>query len=261
MMEKSAPKGWDGAGINFERDFLEAEREKATWRGDTFYVAVAYRGLNYRNTRKAKEVPEMRGILYILLGYLLGSILFAKIFGRLLGCGDVAENSADQNPGTFNAFQNGGFLCGTLTLCGDILKGFLPVWMYLHAANTSSDGMVFALVLAAPVIGHIFPLFHAFRGGNGIATTFGCLLGLLPNYVPLVMLACCFIVFSCIIRVSPHYYRTLLTYFSAEILTLIFSRNFSIVIGFTLIALMVGVRLWKSDEEKQAFQVGVLWRR
>ena len=69
----------------------------------------------------------IRDISYILLGYGLGSVLFAKVFCSWLKKTDVTQNTADGNPGTTNAFKNGGFLCGTLTLICDILKGFLPV--------------------------------------------------------------------------------------------------------------------------------------
>ena len=117
------------------------------------------------------------------------------------------------------------------------------------------------LVLAVPVIGHIFPLFHSFRGGKGIATTFGCLLGLLPEYGPLIILICCFLLFSCIVRISPHYYWTLLTYLSAEIFMVLFANDIAVIIGFTLIALTIGVGLWKSNEQKQACKVGILWMR
>ena len=64
-------------------------------------------------------------ILYgcILLGYLSGSILFARVSMALLHKGYILTASKDGNPGTANAFRYGGFLCGTLTLSGDLLKG------------------------------------------------------------------------------------------------------------------------------------------
>ena len=66
---------------------------------------------------------ETRDILYILCGYLCGSVLFARVFGRLLGHCDVAAESDDNNPGAANAFKYGGFLCGLLTLVFDINSG------------------------------------------------------------------------------------------------------------------------------------------
>lgn len=104
-------------------------------------------------------------------------------------------------PGAANAFTYGGFFCGIITLFGDILKGFLPVYCYLLNAGGMSFNLT--LVLAAPVIGHILPVFYHFKGGKGIAVTFGCLLGLFPDIRPALILAAAFIFFSLIIRIIP----------------------------------------------------------
>lgn len=148
-----------------------------------------------------------RTLLYTILGYLSGSLLFAKFFNRLLDGEDVTAESPDKNPGVYNAFLYGGKFCGILTLCCDLLKGFFPVYLYSRAPDlplfpagngpaipvVSGGGL--ALVLAAPVLGHIFPLWHRFRGGKGITVTFGVLLGLLPQAGPVVILACVFLFF------------------------------------------------------------------
>ena len=55
---------------------------------------------------------EMRDILYILFGYLLGSILFARLGGLIFKKTDITAESPDKNPGTMNAFTYGGFRCG-----------------------------------------------------------------------------------------------------------------------------------------------------
>lgn len=204
------------------------------------------------------QVIYMREIIYIIFGYLAGSLLFTRLSSRVLGLGDIAENSIDKNPGSANAFRNGGFLCGALSLCGDILKGFFPVWLYLRSGG-QAGGAAFVLILAAPVIGHIFPVFYSFHGGKGIATSFGCLLGLLPEYFPAAVLACCFLFFSCIVRVTPNYHKTLLTYVCAGLLMLFLSENAAVTGGFLLIALSVIFRLLTSGEEKSQCKVGLLW--
>ena len=58
----------------------------------------------------------VRALLFILLGYLSGSVLYAKIWGKLLCGTDITKGSTDGNPGTANAFIQGGFWCGVLTL-------------------------------------------------------------------------------------------------------------------------------------------------
>ncbi len=125
-------------------------------------------------------------LLYIVLGYLSGSILFARIAAGLFHKNTILTDSADANPGTANAFVYGGFLCGIFTLLGDLLKGFLPVYLFLHTQHASA--LPFSFILAAPVLGHAFPIFYRFKGGKGIAVSFGCLLGLLPERLPVAIL-------------------------------------------------------------------------
>ena len=140
--------------------------------------------------------------MYIWLGYLSGSVLYARIFSRLFQKENMLEQSKDHNPGTANAFMYGGFWCGLLTLLFDLGKGFFPVYLFvLYRAASHPAPFLSALVIAAPVIGHIFPLFYRFRGGKGIAVTFGCLLGLYPVLHPLFILAFCFIFFLSLIHI------------------------------------------------------------
>lgn len=203
----------------------------------------------------------MREIIFILLGYFSGSVLFSKIACRCLKCGDITYNSSDKNPGTVNAFRNGGFLCGFMTLVGDILKGFLPVWLYLAGVDRNLLEISFAFVLAAPVIGHIFPVYYRFHGGKGIATTFGCLLGLMPEFLPVLVLAGCFILFSCVIKVTPNYYCTIVTYLLVGVLLRLLEGYGPISLGFLLIMGAVGIRLFMSKEEKNMCKVEFLWMR
>jgi len=199
----------------------------------------------------------MRDFIYIVISYLLGSILFANAAGTLIAGKDITEGSPDGNPGTVNAFLNGGFLCGVFTLLGDLLKGFLPVYLYMRQGG----GAALPLVIAAPVIGHVFPVFHRFKGGKGIAATFGCFIGLLPDLLPLGALAFFFILFSTALRINPHYYRTLLTYLFVGISLLLFELNPDVVYGFCLISAAVFVRLLTSKEEKPKCEVHLLWTR
>ena len=199
----------------------------------------------------------IRDLLYMIIAYLGGSVLYARIFCTLLKGKNVTQDTPDANPGTANAFRNGGFVCGVLTLCGDLLKGFLPVFLYLRHAPS----LALALVVAAPVIGHVFPAFFGFRGGKGIATTFGCLLGLLPHFLPLGMLALFFVLFSVVLRVTPHYYRTLLSYLCTELALILLSESAALVAGFTLICIAVGIRMLTSKEKKESLKVGLLWMR
>lgn len=201
----------------------------------------------------------MRTVFFTGMGYLSGSLLFARYFGRLCCRRDITAESPDQNPGTFNAFRNGSLLCGLLTLCGDLLKGFLPAFLY-RTGEIPAVGMGLAFVMAAPVLGHILPVFHKFRGGKGIAVTFGCLLGLLPDIHPLMIFAAVFLFFSLVVRITPHYHRTLLTYLVSVPGVLLFDPNPAVCLGFGLIAALVVGNLLRSSERKAPCKVGILWK-
>ncbi|MCD7761465.1 MAG: glycerol-3-phosphate acyltransferase [Clostridiales bacterium] len=205
-----------------------------------------------------------RAIFYIVLGYLSGSVLFARLGERLFHRGGVIDASPDRNPGTFNAFQYGGFWCGVFTLCGDLFKGLIPVWLYV----AGSGGLPWhdpwlSLVMAAPVLGHIFPVFYRFKGGKGIATTFGCLLGLLPEIRPVAIFAVFFLLFTLVLQITPHYHRTLVTYLCTLVAIYLMRGPTAVSAGFLLITGMVFVRLLTSQEEKEKMKVKVklLWRR
>ena len=209
---------------------------------------------------KCGEKMLKRDIFYILFGYLLGSILFARLGGLLFKQRDVTQDGTDRNPGTMNAFLYGGFWCGVFALCGDLLKGFLPVFLYLNVEPQPAPSLSLSLVMAAPVLGHICPVFCPLHGGKGIAVTFGCLLGLLPQPLPFAFLAGAFLFFNLILRIDPHYYRTLATYFVSALLTVWFVPERCTVFGFLLIAVLVTVKLLLSAEEKARFEVKWAWK-
>lgn len=200
-------------------------------------------------------------LFFVCVGYLSGSILFARLFGKFFKNKDITYESPDKNPGTFNAFRYGGFWYGCLTLCGDLLKGFLPVFFYLNTVCGNTDNIGLAFVLAAPVLGHILPIFYGFKGGKGIAVSFGCLLGLLPQYKPLAVLAFFFIFFSVILIISPNYHRTFVTYLLSVIGMAVFVPSIPILFGFALIAGLIIAKLLFSTEKKDKCKVDLLWKR
>lgn len=221
-----------------------------------------------------------RTLLYIILGYLSGSLLSAKFFGRLLEGKDVASDSPDKNPGVYNAFLYGGLLCGILTLCFDLMKGFLPIYFYLKMPGAQSAGSLLppgfpggrllfsgpvpenglALVLASPVIGHILPIWHRFRGGKGITVTFGCLLGLLPQMRPVLILAGVFLFFSLVLKITPNCHRTLFTYLTAAVLLTLFLPGTPVCAGFWIITAAVAAKLLSGSELREKCEVKAIWK-
>ena len=202
----------------------------------------------------------MQSIGFILLGYLSGSVLYARIFARLFGKEKMLERSRDKNPGTANAFMYGGFWCGLLTLLCDMGKGFLPVFFFFRTVGELRPSVLeTSLVIAAPVVGHVFPLLYRFRGGKGIATTFGSLLGLFPVLKPSLILAVFFLFFSLILRVSPHFYRTLMAYVCALFYMSWKIEWQAVTIGFAVITLVICIRMLASTEEREKMKVTLLW--
>ena len=196
-----------------------------------------------------------RALFFTVLGYLSGSVLFARVLAGLLGK-DILGKSKDENPGVSNAFQYGGFLCGMGTLLGDLLKGFFPVWLFLRGPESGgAPALALALVAAAPVVGHAFPVYYGFRGGKGIAVSFGCLLGLLPDWQPFAFFAGSFLFFSLVVKVTPHFQRTIVSYLAALVLLALSSQPGEVVLGFFLISCVVCLRLHMSKEPREAMQM------
>ena len=120
--------------------------------------------------------------LAICIGYCFGSVLYGY----------------DGNPGTYNAFRYGGFICGISVLIAELLKGFIPV--FFSAKYIGRESVLFAFVMAAPVMGHAFSVYYFYMkfrmkyinrgknmprvfadgntGGKAIAVSFGVMLGL-----------------------------------------------------------------------------------
>lgn len=105
--------------------------------------------------------------------YALGSIPFGLLIVKASGGGDIRQ-AGSGNIGAANVTRRAGLVAGVLTLLLDAGKGYLAVWLAERYTNASARWMM-AAALAA-VIGHVFPVWLGFRGGKGVATTFGVFL-------------------------------------------------------------------------------------
>lgn len=141
--------------------------------------------------------------LYPLFAYLLGSIPFGLIFSELFGSGKLREKGSG-NIGSTNVLRTQGKLLGALTLICDFSKALIPC--YFFDANNPISNL---LILVAPTIGHMFPIWLKFNGGKGVATFLGTigaiswvvLFGTLLIWVG-VFIACRISSVSCLIAVS-----------------------------------------------------------
>jgi glycerol-3-phosphate acyltransferase PlsY len=114
------------------------------------------------------------GIVLVVLGYLCGSLASAVIVCRVMKLPDPRKQGSG-NPGATNVLRLGGKKAAALTLAGDVLKGAIPV---LLAHLLSDSPTVLASTAVATIIGHMVPIFFQFKGGKGVATTFGAVAAL-----------------------------------------------------------------------------------
>jgi glycerol-3-phosphate acyltransferase PlsY len=120
----------------------------------------------------------LASLAFVIAAYLIGSVSFAVVVSKLYGLPDP-HSYGSGNPGATNVLRTGNKLAAALTLAGDGAKGFLAV--FLAQSLGQSFGVaawtVPAVVLAV-FVGHLFPVFHGFAGGKGIATAAGIVFAL-----------------------------------------------------------------------------------
>ncbi len=122
----------------------------------------------------------MNALLFAVVAYLLGSVSFAIVVSRLFRLDDP-RTFGSGNPGATNVLRTGNKKAAALTLLGDCVKGWVPVALAVQfdeALGLGSAGI--ALVSVAVFAGHLWPVFFRFKGGKGVATALGVLLGLNP---------------------------------------------------------------------------------
>ena len=129
----------------------------------------------------------MLEVLWIALAYVLGSVPWGLVIARTF-CGLDPRESGSRNTGATNVARLCGTAWGVITLACDLLKGFLPVYLYA-SFGSGSGGFVYLIGLAV-ICGHIFSIFLGGRGGKGVATTVGVFLALAPAQLVIAGLAC-----------------------------------------------------------------------
>jgi glycerol-3-phosphate acyltransferase PlsY len=117
-------------------------------------------------------------IAFVVIAYLIGSVSFAVLVSRGFGLPDP-RSYGSSNPGATNVLRSGRKTAAILTLIGDTAKGWIAVALAWHFAPGGREVAIAAAGLAV-VIGHMYPLFFRFRGGKGVSTALGALLGFSP---------------------------------------------------------------------------------
>jgi glycerol-3-phosphate acyltransferase PlsY len=115
----------------------------------------------------------MNLLIFAVLGYLLGSVPFAVIVSRAFRLADP-RSFGSGNPGATNVLRSGNKAAALLTLLGDAAKGWLAMFA---AAKVGAGDTAIAVAGLSAFLGHVFPFTLGFRGGKGVATAVGVLLG------------------------------------------------------------------------------------
>lgn len=192
----------------------------------------------------------MSYLFFTVFGYLSGSIMYSQLLPSLFRHVDIRRISDDGNPGAGNVFKYIGVPLGVVCLAADIFKGTIPVALCLYFSDWNHP--LFALVLAAPVLGHA-------KKGKAIAVSFGVLIGLLPFSLMVFYLVIPFVCFSVLLKINPHAWRVILSFLCFIAAVYVRVEVFSLRLGALLVTLTVVAKhgiFVKSTHEKLHIDLG-----
>ena len=153
----------------------------------------------------------MERIICLAIGYVCGLLQSGYLVGKLHHI-DIRK-SGSGNAGSTNALRVMGWKAGLMTFAGDVLKCFAAVLIVrglYHGSNCLALLMMYAG--AGVTLGHNFPFYMKFKGGKGIAVSFGVLLALFPIWKPVLLLAFFYILFSVVFKIRSHRRRSIVTF-------------------------------------------------
>lgn len=187
--------------------------------------------------------------LLVFLGYLIGSIPFGVVVSRLLGVTDP-RSAGSKNVGFTNVLRVSGKKAGALTLLGDIGKGWMAGWMGSLLLHQEWAVLIVAL---ASILGHLHSVFLGLKGGKGVATALGAVLGVAP-WIGLTLMS---------LWVGAVYLwkyssgGALFAFAMFPIVALLFHRSWLFVLFASLVAILIWskhtdnlVRLWMGTERR-----------
>ncbi len=183
------------------------------------------------------------GILFLIIGYLVGSLSSGVLVCKAMKLPDPRE-AGSGNPGATNVLRLYGKLPAILVLVCDALKGFIVV---LLAKIFGVYGFMLGLVALSTVAGHMFPVFFQFRGGKGVATAFGAVL-VLSFWVAIIAVVAWFVVVLVTRYVSL---ASLVASIFAAILILFIHTSY-----FLPMAIIAALIIWKHMENIERLRTG-----
>lgn len=179
-------------------------------------------------------------IILSLLAYLIGSIPTGYIFGRVLKGVDIRTQGSG-NVGATNVFRVVGKVPGVVVLIIDILKGLLVVTLF--PANDNLFRIILGLIVIA---GHNWTIFLKFKGGKGVATSAGVLIGLEPAVAGI-----CFLIWVIVFLIT-HYVSlsSIIAAIFLPVFTFVFYRSSPELIIFSLIICALGIYKHRSNIQR-----------
>ena len=176
-------------------------------------------------------------ILVVIGAYLIGSISFAVVVSKCMRLPDP-HSYGSGNPGATNVLRTGNKLAAVFTLLGDAGKGYFAFVLAKALVGIDLGSWVLPLVATAAFVGHLFPVFHRFKGGKGVATALGILLGI--NWVLGLMTFSTWLIVAVFMR-----YSSLAALISALFAPLYFIFLFGLQPMSLAIAIMSALLIWR----------------
>jgi len=175
--------------------------------------------------------------LFIPIAYFISSVSFAVVVSKVMSLPDP-HSYGSGNPGATNVLRTGNKLAALLTLIGDALKGYVAVTLARAFIPVDLGSWVLPMVAVAAFVGHLYPIFHRFKGGKGVATALGILLAI--NWVLGVMTLRTWLIVAVFMR-----YSSLAALIAALFAPLYFIFLFGIQPMALAIAIMSALLIWR----------------
>ena len=188
---------------------------------------------------------DLNIIIIICAAYLIGSISTAIITCKIMGIKDP-RTTGSNNPGATNVLRHGGKKAAIITLLGDALKGLIPV---LIATQLETGQTTVALVGLFALLGHIFPVYYGFKGGKGVATYYGVILGI--NWQVGIIALAIWLITAKLLKISS--LSALVSVFITPFMLWIFTQSTELTIAVTVMSILV---FWRHKKNIQSLLQG-----
>ena len=199
-------------------------------------------------------------LVILVLAYLLGSISGSLLLGRFRGV-DIRQQGSGNAGGT-NALRTQGFKFALGVVLIDVGKGVLAVYLAMRFSSPAHVQVMPLIALLCAVVGHVWPVFHGFRGGKGAATLVGGLLLVWPLAFLILVLSWCL----CLTVTGYVGLSTVLAGFSLLALALISKASMPVLVFSATSALLIlfthrGNMQRLLQKKEYRFEKALLWQR